>query len=415
MSVRSLKNTSVKNAQKTSSGVTSSTTAPANPSPGDLWFNSELGKTFIWYVDVDGSQWIEVGSGSVAPPAGNLIYNGAMQVAQRGTSATGITSTGYYTADRFNLGAFSAGTWTQTIENDGPTGSGFRNSLKMLCTTAASSLDSGAILILRQYLEGQDVQSIRKGTVSAESLTLSFWVKSNVTGTYIVNLSDLDNSRTISASYSVSTSGSWEKKTIVLPPDTTGVLDNNNEVSLRLSWYLGAGSNQTSGTLQTAWGATVTANIAPGQTNLAGSTNNYWQITGIKLEIGDTETPFEFKPYGQELQECQRYYYRIYPGNANAFGSGYNTTTTNGRVITPFPVNMRGIPSALEQSGTASHYRVAHANTTTTCSAVPTYDGATSNSLGVSNFPVASGLTAGQGSSGEANNNSAYLGWSAEL
>lgn len=253
----------------------------------------------------------------------NLLYNGAMQVAQRGTSVAGITTAGgYHTADRWVGNVTNLGTWTQSVENDAPTGSGLRKSLKMLCTTADASPASTDLVRVDQYLEGQDLQRIAKGTASAQQLTLSFWVKTNVTGTYIVELVDVDNTRNVSASYTVAASATWERKTITFPADTTGAFDNDNALSLRVCFGLGAGPDLTGGTLQTTWATPTNANRYVGQTNLASATNNYWQVTGVQLETGVAATPFEFKSYGQELRECQRYYEKSYqqsivPGTAN--------------------------------------------------------------------------------------------------
>ena len=152
-------------------------------------------------------------SGAFPAPNRNLLYNGAMQVAQRGTSATGITAAGYYTADRWQpagAGSFLGG-WTQTVETDGPTGSGLTKSLKMLCTTASASPAANSAIFINQRLEGQDLQRIAKGTASAQQLSISFWAKSNTTGTYIVILDDLDNSRGVSAAYTISASATREK------------------------------------------------------------------------------------------------------------------------------------------------------------------------------------------------------------
>ena len=238
----------------------------------------------------------------------NLLYNGAMQVAQRGTSETGITSSGYYTADRWQGDFYFMGTWTQSIENDAPTGSGFRKSLKVLCTTADATPAAADDVQIRQNLEGQDLQQVKKGTSAAEQLTVSFWVKSNVTGTYIAELRDLDNNRQVSASYSVAASGTWEKKTITFPADTTGAFDNDNAGSLRVAWWLGAGSDYATGTLNTSWGTLNGVDRAVGQTNLAAATGNYWQITGVQLELGDKATPFEYRSFGEELALCRRYF-----------------------------------------------------------------------------------------------------------
>ena len=264
----------------------------------------------------------------------NLLQNGAMQVHQRGTSTAGITGISYYTADRWITSLTTLGTWTQSVENDAPTGSGFRKSLKMLCTTNDASPAAGDLLLLAQYMEGQNLQSIRKGTANAEPLTLSFWTKSNKTGTYVAELSDIDNTRHVAATYTVAASGTWEQQTITFPADLTGALDNDNAASFALRFWLGAGSTYTSGTLAETWATATTANAAPGQTNLAAATNNYWQVTGVQLETGSASTGFEFKDFGTELRECQRYYETSYSygtaaGTATALGEIFTTATSN--------------------------------------------------------------------------------------
>jgi hypothetical protein len=257
-------------------------------------------------------------------PYRNLLINGAMQVAQRSTSVTGSTTNGYKTVDRFAYIIGTQGTWTHTVENDAPTGSGFRKSAKTLCTTADASPGNDDVLLFVQPIEGQNLQAIRKGTANAQQLTLSFWVKANVTGTYIAEISDEDNTRQVSLAYTINSSATWEKKTIVFPADTTGVLDNDNAGSLTLVFWLGGGSTWTSGTLNTNWNTQVNANRAVGQVNLAAATNNYWQITGVQLEVGSVATEFEFKPITQELQECYRYFYNHLGVNIHAaeYGSG---------------------------------------------------------------------------------------------
>jgi hypothetical protein len=291
-------------------------------------------------------------------PRRNLLYNAAMQVHQRGTSTTGITSSGYHTADRWTtiIGG-AAGTWTNTVENDAPTGSGFRKSFKALCTTADASPAAADQMQIRQYLEGQDVQLLRKGTSSAEQLTISFWVKTNVTGTYIVEVYDFDNSRQISKSYSVSASGTWEQKTITIPADTTGALDNDNALSFGVHFWLVAGSNFASGTLNSsAWAANTDANRAVGQVNVAAAINNYWQVTGVQMNVGAVAAPFEFKNLGRDLRECQRYYEKSYDvdtapntntNNGLVYVSG--STDTNGQmfVYVPFKVEKRSSGSVV--------------------------------------------------------------------
>jgi hypothetical protein len=294
----------------------------------------------------------------------NVVINGAMQVHQRGTSTAGITSGAplLATADRWGMVFTTAaeGTWTNSLENDAPSGSGLRKSYKVLCTTAKASLSAGDALSVRHAIEGQNVQQFLKGTASAKPFALSFWVKSNLTGTYTVRIADADNSRTVAAAYTVSASGVWEKKTIIFPADTTGVFDNDNAASLVLVFRLLAGTDFTSGTLQTTWGATLNSTTSAGQINLAAATSNYWQITGVQLEAGAVATPFEFEDYGTTLAKCQRYYWRVngvqgsYTGLL--IGSATGTTSPAGRrLMMKNPVEMRTAP-ALNFSGSNVQY-----------------------------------------------------------
>jgi len=243
----------------------------------------------------------------------NIIINGDMSIAQRGTSATGITTTGYHTIDRMRYGLLNFGTWTVSQSTDVPSGQGFANSFKLDCTTADPSLGSANYAFLNYNIEGQDLQYLKKGTSNAESLTLSFWTKSNKTGTYTFELDDNDNNRSISKTYTVDSANTWEKKTITIEGDTTGTLDNDNNTSLRFYFWLGAGSDYTSGTLQTSWQSTTDANrVSSSNVNLGDSTDNEWYITGIQLEAGTTASDFEFLPHDVNLRRCQRYFIREY-------------------------------------------------------------------------------------------------------
>jgi hypothetical protein len=291
-----------------------------------------------------------------------------MQIAQRGTSTTGITTDGIYTADRWNSQIGTLGTWTQTLENDAPTGSGFRKSLKWLCTTADASPAAGDYMICDYRFEGQNLQQIAKGTSSAKQLSLSFWVKSNVTGTYIVNLYDVDNTRFVAASYTVSASATWEKKTITLPADTTGVFDNDNAYSLDLQFWLGAGTTFTSGTLGTSWATNTNANRAVGQTNLASATNNYWQITGVQLETGPAATPYEFKPYDVELAQCQRYFIRY--SDAQYYAQWTSGAYLRFQILNPVTQRVSGTFSYTGTLQTNIYYEVAGVGTSGTVNAL---------------------------------------------
>jgi hypothetical protein len=370
----------------------------------------------LWLYN--GSSWVNLLGSDIGEQAlsnRNVVINGAMQVAQRGTSTASITVGGYYTADRMAFLPNSMGTWTQSVENDAPTGSGLRKSWKVLCTTADASPAAGDFILIQQSLEGQNVQQFLKGTASAKPFAFSFWVKSNVTGTYIVELFDNNNTRQVSASYTVSVSGTWEKKTIIFPADTTGAFNNDNASSLGVNFFLGAGSNFTSGTLNTTWNANTSTNRAVGVTNLAAATSNYWQVTGIQLEAGSVATPFEFEDYGTTLGKCQRYYTRYQSGGiANApFGLGIAASTTTAAINVQLPVTMRVAPTSIDLSALAS-LRLTENVVAFTPTAVTL--GASDTAPQIATVVVTTtGLTQYRNYFFQSNGTSGYVGFSAEL
>jgi hypothetical protein len=334
-----------------------------------------------------------------------------MQVAQRSTSVASITTTGYYTVDRFQTLLTTLGTWTQSQSTDVPTGQGFANSLKLDCTTADASPAAGDLLVLSQGFEGQNLQYLKKGTANALPLTASFWVKSTKTGTFILELFDANNTRNISKSYTVNVSNTWEFKTITFAGDTTGVFTNTNGGNLYINFWLGAGTTYTSGTLQTSWGATVNANTAVGQVNIADSTSNDFLITGVQLEAGEQASGFEFMPIDTNLDRCRRYYAKIISdADYTAIGSGFNGSTTLTATYVKYPVAMRASPTA-----TQSNLAVIH-NTFTITAVTGASGGFLGKDSAYINFNVASGLTVGQAHVVSGNNNaSAYVDFSIEL
>jgi len=286
----------------------------------------------------------------------NIVINGDMQVSQRSTSVASISSGNTYnTLDRFRVDINSLGTFTMSQSTDVPSGYGFSNSLKMDCTTADASPAAGDVLLLQTRFEGQNLQYLKKGTANAQSLTLSFWVKSTKTGTFICNLIDDTNARLNAQSYTVSVSNTWEFKTVTFPADTTGTLANTNASALSLSFWLGAGTDFTSGTLQTTWASTVNTNRAVGQVNIADSTSNDWLITGVQLEAGTSATDFEFLPIDVSLARCQRYGLIVLNGTGS-FGVGCSINTSTFLPIIGHPVIMRTTPSITFASG--SYYAV---------------------------------------------------------
>jgi hypothetical protein len=266
----------------------------------------------------------------------NLIINGAMQVAQRGTSFSSVT-TGAYHLDRFKTILSGLGTWTMSQSTTAP--SGFSTSLKYECTTADASPAAGDYMALYHNLEGQNIQHLKKGTASAESLTLSFWVRSNKTGTYQVNLYDDDNNRVLGSTYSISSADTWEYKTITYSGDTTGSLDNDNALSLHVEWWLGSGTNFSSGTIPSSWEALDnTDRNASGTVNLADTIGNTFYITGVQLEVGNAATPFEHRSCGEELALCERYYQIASP----LAGHGHSTSV---KTSISFKTAMRSQPT----------------------------------------------------------------------
>ena len=285
-------------------------------------------------------------------PFRNIIINGDMSIAQRGTSTASVTSTGYNACDRWKNVLNTLGTFTVSQDTSVPTGQGFAKSFKMACTTADASPAAGDFNALIQTIEGQNVQYLKKGTASAESLTVSFWVKSNKTGTYTCEFRDSDNIRSISQTYTISSVDTWEKKTITIDGDTTGAFDNDNGNSLQMWFWLGAGTDYTGGTLNTSWSASTTnQRVSSSNVNIADSTSNTWYITGVQLEAGTTASDFEFLPYDVNLRRCYRYCYRI---NGNAIDDtmigavGYAATTSRIDNQIQFLVPMRAVPSVSE-------------------------------------------------------------------
>ena len=254
----------------------------------------------------------------------NMILNGAMKISQRGTSFA-VIGNGDYSLDRWQFTESSIGAYTITQDSSGP--AGFANSLKIDCTTADASPASGEWLTFQYKIEGQDLQQLKKGTASAESVTLSFWVKCNKTGNIQVNLKDEDNNRQIGNTVTIDSADTWEQKSLTFAGDTTGALGDDNACSMFIEWWLDSGSSLSSGAVPTSWETKAdTDRNAGGTLAFADSTSNYINITGVQLELGTVATDFEHRSYGEELALCQRYYEKSY---AQATTPG--TTTDNGR------------------------------------------------------------------------------------
>ena len=290
----------------------------------------------------------------------NIVINGAMQVAQRGTTGT-LNNGGsdFHSADRFYSSEEGAFTGAFTVSNDTDSPAGFSNSTKWDCTTADTTLGAGDSFFVDHKIEAQNLQQLSYGTSDALKMTLSFFIKSNKTGTYVAWLYNYDANRQVSALYTISVANTWEHKTLTFPADTTGSFNNDNGVGMVIRFIMGSGTTYTSGTAPSAWQSLVDANRYVGQTvNLADSTDNFMNITGIQLEVGSQATPFEHRSFGEELALCQRYYYKSMDGSPADNIPNTDNTSSNGQLgiamysatagRTPYfqnPVQMRADPS----------------------------------------------------------------------
>ena len=295
--------------------------------------------------------------GQVTPNLGrrNLVINGDMRIAQRGTSSSAL---GLQTVDRFSHNSdrqqFVA---TQEQSTDVPTGKGYTTSYKITTTTPETAIDGNNYNTVRYIFEAQDLQHLCWGTSAAKSLSVSFWVKSSVTGTYVTSNYFYDPNRNITVPYTISSANTWEYKTIVIPGDTGGTINNDNGAGLAIQFALSVGPNYQ-GTVSTSWGSYVDARWGNGQTaqmmNVNGAT---WAITGLQVEVGSIPTDFEHRSFGEELSLCQRYYEQVGSGapalanSSTQFWTGYQ-----------FKTEKRAEPTASVIASTVRYFKYGIAN-----------------------------------------------------
>ena len=278
----------------------------------------------------------------------NKLINGAMQVNQRGfvgpiTNVGGSSNT--FTLDRWKFYIQNTSArFTVSQDSESPDESG--GSMKIDCTTIDDNLAPTDEVYLEQRLEGQDLQEFAKGTSSAKQYTISFYAKTNKTGTYIVNLLSRDNTAGgVSASYTVSNTN-WNRYVVPSPADTNANRKDNNDngEALRVLWWFVAGSAVNSGTLNTSWANSSDTGRATGQVNFAESTSNIFYLTGCQLEVGPVATPFEHLTYAEEFRRCARYCYQWIDDQQLGFGQVYSGSGYV-KIFPPIPVNMRAKPS----------------------------------------------------------------------
>ena len=351
-----------------------------------------------------------------------MVINGAMNVAQRGTSSTGLgASAGYFTCDRWKMDFnVTDGRLTMTQTADGPVG--FANCIKLDCTTADTSIAAAEYIMLEQRFEGQNLQRIGKGETGAKEVTLSFYVKANGVFTYAVELFDNDNTRQITKLFTTSTS--WNRIELTFPADVddgSSPFDDDNQRSLLVTFWLHSGSDYAGGTLNSSsWANVTNANRAAGVSSFFSSTDNEFFITGVQLEVGSSATPFEFESYATTLEKCQRYCQRL-PSNDQGDGGAYTNiaygfadTTTTALILADLPTTMRLEPTATFSGS----WRFIHENTATAISSGPTLtDAYSSVSVAAMSGTVGStALTQGNGAGLTQNNDAdAHIILDAEL
>ena len=278
----------------------------------------------------------------------NMVINGAMKVAQRGPSFTGNTSGNRFTADRFKAQLGSAGTFTFNNSSTAP--EGFSNSSHMNCTTAFS-VASGTYLLFSHDIEGSDLQQSAYGTSSAKQMTVSFWCRATKTGSLSVVVRQPDASlRMFSKNVTINTANTWEKKSVVIPADTGGTINNDSGSGLQIAWWVNGGSTYGGGSEQTTWGNQTHTNKYTGTLNIGASTADNFYLTGVQLEVGSVATDFEHRSYGEELALCQRYYYKVLglmSSQSTRWLSGYQHITLW------HPVIMRANPTFSDSGGSS--------------------------------------------------------------
>jgi len=276
----------------------------------------------------------------------NRIINGDMRIDQRNAGAA-VTANGAFPVDRFNVGNSTDGAYSAQQDSSVP--AGFTTSVKITTTTADATLTTTQTCFFTQRIEGTNVADLGFGTANAKTVTLSFWVRSSLTGTFGGALRNSANDRSYPFTYTISVADTWEQKSITIVGDTSGTWLKDTGIGLRVVFGLGAGPD-ASGTAG-AW-AGANYQSATGAVSVIGTLNATWYVTGVQLEVGSVATPFERRPFGTELALCQRYYQVLASGTNLPLALGGAYTATSVYMVAPFKVSMRSAPTLSATSGT---------------------------------------------------------------
>jgi hypothetical protein len=315
-------------------------------------------------------------SGSPGTTTGfkNKIINGNMVIDQRNAGAS-VTPSNTYTLDRWT--AYSSQTSKYTVQQNAGSvtpPAGFTNYLGVT-SSSAYSITSSDIFIVRQFIEGYNIADLGFGTANAKTVTLSFWVRSSLTGTFGGSFTNSAENRAYPFTYTISAANTWEQKSVTFAGDTSGTWLTTNGTGIGVVFGLGVGSTY-SGTAG-AWAGSAYYS-ATGATSVVGTSGATFYITGVQLEVGTTATNFDFRSYQNELFLCYRYYWKFSNTSSPGF-PGFIDSTSNTISPVQLPVEMRTAPT-LGTTGTASNYSIRYYQTSATCNAVPTFDSATAQS-----------------------------------
>jgi hypothetical protein len=363
------------------------------------------------YGTVNVDSLVSSGGGVIGPNITSLrnrIINGAMMIDQRNAGAS-VTAGSSYTLDRWNVDRVWSGS-TVTIQQSSTAPAGFSNSMIATVSTGAA-VSAANYFSIQQFIEGYNVADMGFGTANAQTFTVSFWVRSSVTGTFGVGFRNSAFDLSYWTTYTINAANTWEQKFVTIPGPTSGTWYTNNSYGLNVIFSLGCGSTNKAAS-NNAWNAGSKLG-AVGETDLIATTGATFYITGVQLEKGSTATSFDYRPYGTELALCQRYY--ISYGGTSVYermGVGMNNSSTTSVVMFTFPVEMRAAPTFGYSS--ASHFGIYNGSTVISTTAL----GADTPSTKVSTMlaTVSTGLTGTAMTQFLANNStSARATWSAEL
>lgn len=310
--------------------------------PNQVPTNGDLGSAAF----MDSSAFYGTG---LNPVFRNKLHNGAFLINQRATSTSTIVPSTDDNAVRFDRWKYrnsvqGNGQFSVELSTDVPTGE-FYYSHKATVTTANTATSSDRVYCIGQAVEGYNFIDTAWGTAQAKPVTVSFWIKSSIPGTYSLGFMNLDASRGYAAEYTINSANTWEYKSVTVPGCVDGTWQKGSSIALQLWWMIGASPSRS---VQPNQWAVLNSHGSVNNTNWIGTSGATLYMTGCQLEIGTKATPFEHRPVGLELSMCQRYYFKPSQGYTDWIAFQYGS---NAYSVIPLPVPMRAAPTVVDISG----------------------------------------------------------------